>query len=67
MADFDSPWKEAEDVRQLLRFIDWLMELPEALEREFEQELERYGGGTKNALHHQLGEARDKARHAADD
>jgi hypothetical protein len=32
----------AEDVRQLFRFIDWLMELPEALERLFWQEITEY-------------------------
>jgi hypothetical protein len=32
----------AEDVRQLFRFIDWVMELPEALERSFWQEITDY-------------------------
>jgi hypothetical protein len=30
--DFDSPWKE---VRKLFRFIDWLMALPDDIERAF--------------------------------
>jgi hypothetical protein len=30
----------AEDVRQLLRFIDWIMELPEPLERRFREDAE---------------------------
>jgi hypothetical protein len=33
---------DAEDVRQLLRFIDWIMELPQELERLFQQELTAY-------------------------
>lgn len=32
----------AEDVRQLFRFIDWIMELPEALDRLFWQEIAEY-------------------------
>jgi hypothetical protein len=32
----------AEDVRQLFRFIDWVMELPEPLERSFWQEITHY-------------------------
>jgi hypothetical protein len=32
----------AEDLRQLLRFIDWLMERPPALEALFRQEIHRY-------------------------
>jgi hypothetical protein len=32
----------AEDVRQLFRFIDWMMDLPPALEDQFEDELHRY-------------------------
>jgi hypothetical protein len=32
----------AEDVRQLFRFIDWLLELPPALERMFREEIDRY-------------------------
>jgi hypothetical protein len=33
-----------EDVRQLYRMIDWLMELPPPLQEEFEQELDQYQG-----------------------
>jgi hypothetical protein len=33
---------EAEDVRQLFRFIDWIMDLPEELEQRFGQELIAY-------------------------
>jgi hypothetical protein len=33
---------DAEDVRQLYRFIDWIMELPEGLDRSFGQELISY-------------------------
>jgi hypothetical protein len=33
---------DAEDVRQLYRFIDWIMELPEELEQRFGQELVAY-------------------------
>jgi hypothetical protein len=33
---------QAEDVRQLFRFIDWLMELPPPVERTFRQELDEY-------------------------
>jgi hypothetical protein len=33
---------DREDVRQLFRFIDWIMELPEALERLFWQEITAY-------------------------
>src|SRR6266498_93223 len=32
----------AEDVRQLFRFIDWIMELPEVLENLFREEIDRY-------------------------
>jgi hypothetical protein len=31
-----------EDVQQLLKFVEWLMQLPEALERDYEQELRTY-------------------------
>ena len=34
----------AEDVRQLVRFLDWLMELPPALQDLFEEEIHRYEG-----------------------
>jgi hypothetical protein len=33
---------KAEDVRQLIRFIDWLMDLPPALEKLFQEEIHRY-------------------------
>ena len=33
---------DAEDVRQLLRFIDWIMDLPQELEQRFQQELTAY-------------------------
>jgi hypothetical protein len=33
---------EPEDVRQLFRFIDWIMEIPEALDRLFWQEITAY-------------------------
>jgi hypothetical protein len=33
---------DAEDVRQLYRFIDWLMDLPQDLEKRFQQELTAY-------------------------
>jgi hypothetical protein len=33
---------DAQDVRRLFRFIDWMMDLPAALERLFEQELYQY-------------------------
>jgi hypothetical protein len=33
---------DAEDVRQLLRFIDWIMELPQELEQRFQQEITAY-------------------------
>ena len=33
---------DAEDIRQLFRFIDWIMELPEELEQHFGQELAAY-------------------------
>jgi hypothetical protein len=33
---------KAEDVRELFRIIDWLMNLPEALEESFWQEVEQY-------------------------
>lgn len=33
---------EAEDVRQLLRFIYWIMQLPEELEQKLEADLEKY-------------------------
>ncbi len=33
---------QAEDVRQLLRLIDWLMELPQAQENQFREELRHY-------------------------
>jgi flagellar biosynthesis/type III secretory pathway protein FliH len=39
-SDFDSPWKEAlEEVRQLFRLIDWLMELPIQLQQGFREEI----------------------------
>jgi hypothetical protein len=31
---------DSEDIRQLLRFIDWVMELPEPLQRDFREEAE---------------------------
>jgi hypothetical protein len=37
----------SEDVRQLFRVIDWLLELPPALKREFEQELDEYVEGQR--------------------
>lgn len=33
---------EVEDVRQLFRFIDWLLQLPEELEKQFDEEIEDY-------------------------
>jgi hypothetical protein len=38
---------DAEDVRQLLRVIDWLMELPRGLDRAFRQEFEDYEEGRR--------------------
>jgi len=38
---------DAEDVRQLFRLIDWLMELPPALESAFRQELDAYEEGRR--------------------
>jgi hypothetical protein len=35
----------AEDVRQMLRLIDWLMELPEPAQQAFEQDLDNYKEG----------------------
>jgi hypothetical protein len=32
----------AEDVRQLIRFIDWMMDLPPALEKLAEEEIHRF-------------------------
>lgn len=32
----------AGEIRQLMRFIDWMMDLPPALEEEFRQEIHRY-------------------------
>src|SRR5207302_1518476 len=37
----------AEDVRQLLRLIDWLMELPPPTQAEFETELDEYQGAQR--------------------
>jgi hypothetical protein len=37
----------AEDVRQLFRFIDWVMDLPPALQGRFEEEIHRYEEETK--------------------
>src|SRR5947209_17494651 len=36
-----------EDVRQLFRVIDWLMELPPALQEDFREEVDRYEEGRK--------------------
>jgi hypothetical protein len=33
---------DPEDIRQLLRFIDWIMDLPQELERLFQQEIKAY-------------------------
>jgi hypothetical protein len=38
---------DAEDVRQLLRFIDWIMDLPPDLEQRFQQELTAYQQETR--------------------
>ena len=38
---YEHGWK-AEDVRQLFRLIDWLMDLPEELQEGFREELYRY-------------------------
>ncbi len=37
----------AEDVQQLMKLIDWLMELPETLENDFQQELDAYEEGRR--------------------
>ena len=37
----------AEDVRQLMRVIDWLMELPKALTRDFWREVDEYEEGRR--------------------
>ena len=37
----------AEDVRQLFRFIDWLMMLPEDLDKKFEDEIAKFEGERK--------------------
>jgi hypothetical protein len=37
----------AEDVRQLFRFIDWLMELPESVREAFDQEVDEYEEGRR--------------------
>jgi hypothetical protein len=36
-----------EDIRQLMRLIDWLMELPEAVQERFDRELDEYEEGRK--------------------
>jgi hypothetical protein len=37
----------AEDVRQLFRFIDWLMELPEQVQEAFDQDVDEYEEGRR--------------------
>jgi hypothetical protein len=37
----------SEDVRQLYRMIDWLMELPSAAQRQFRQEVDDYAEGQR--------------------
>jgi hypothetical protein len=46
-SDFDSPWKETEDIVGLLRFIDGVLALPKELEIEFWEEVNQIEEGKR--------------------